>query len=343
MRALLMLALIGANSNAFCGEWTKLAPLPDKEGFAGSFAGVSNGALLVAGGANFPDKKPWEGGAKVWHDRVFALESQNEEWIEAGKLPRPLGYGVSVTHRGGMVCVGGSDSQRHYADAFRLEWNDGKLVTAKLPELPKPFANGCGALVGDVLYVAGGQEPPGTELTLKTAWRIDLSATEPKWERIEDCPGSGRMLAAAAACDGSFWLIGGVELVTGKDGKPQRRYLSDAYRYTPGKGWQRVADLPHAIAAAPSPALCDATGIYLLGGDDGAQVGLAPDKHRGFSKQIYRYDAMTANWADAGKLSDPRVTAPAVCWDGAWLVPSGEVRPGVRSPEVLVFRPEMKE
>lgn len=37
-------------------EWAKLAPLPDKEGFASPFAGVIAGKLVVAGGANFPDK-----------------------------------------------------------------------------------------------------------------------------------------------------------------------------------------------------------------------------------------------------------------------------------------------
>ncbi|HSF44549.1 MAG TPA: hypothetical protein VLA58_01020, partial [Chitinophagaceae bacterium] len=36
--------------------------LPDTEGMAGMFAGQSNGRLFCMGGANFPDKKPWEGG-----------------------------------------------------------------------------------------------------------------------------------------------------------------------------------------------------------------------------------------------------------------------------------------
>ena len=35
-------------------------PVPDMHGFAGAFTGVSNGRLLVAGGANFPVKPPWE-------------------------------------------------------------------------------------------------------------------------------------------------------------------------------------------------------------------------------------------------------------------------------------------
>ena len=40
-------------------EWKQLADLPDVEGFAGSYAGVSNGALIVCGGANFPEKPLW--------------------------------------------------------------------------------------------------------------------------------------------------------------------------------------------------------------------------------------------------------------------------------------------
>ena len=78
-------------------DWQALPALPDKEGFAGSFAGVSRGALLVAGGANFPEKRPWEGGTKVWYDRVFALEPGGAAWRDAGRLPCANGYGVAAT------------------------------------------------------------------------------------------------------------------------------------------------------------------------------------------------------------------------------------------------------
>jgi len=46
----------------------KIAELPsinfhDKNpGVAGAFPGITGDKLIVAGGANFPDKKPWEGG-----------------------------------------------------------------------------------------------------------------------------------------------------------------------------------------------------------------------------------------------------------------------------------------
>ena len=38
--------------------WDSLSSIPDREGMAGMFAGVSGGALFCMGGANFPDKRP---------------------------------------------------------------------------------------------------------------------------------------------------------------------------------------------------------------------------------------------------------------------------------------------
>lgn len=343
MRACVVAAVLLAASAAAAGSWDRLASLPDKEGFAGAFAGVSSGALLVAGGANFPDKKPWEGGKKVWSDAVFVLERPDGEWRLAGRLPRPLGYGVSATYNDGIICVGGGHAGRNFADVFRLEWKDGRLVTTPLPPLPRPVANACGVMVGDSLYIAGGQETPDAVTTLKTVYRADLSAETLVWEATETWPGPGRMLATAAGFDGKFWLVGGVDLAPDGDSSTARKYLRDAYCYDPAAGWERIADLPIPLAACPSPAPVDDSGFDVLGGDDGSQVGVAPDRHRGFRTDVLRFDAITKAWAEAGTLPAPRVTTPCVLWDRAWVIPSGEARPGVRSPEVWRFRPEAKE
>ena len=69
-------------------DWRSLPALPDAEGFAGVFAGVSDGAMLVAGGANFPEAPPWRGGTKTWYDSVFALTDPQGEWQRLGRLPR---------------------------------------------------------------------------------------------------------------------------------------------------------------------------------------------------------------------------------------------------------------
>src|SRR5262245_15169524 len=68
--------------------WKSLPPIPDPVGFAAPFAGVSGGALIVAGGANFPDAMPWEGGQKVWYDAVYALPEPDGKWLTGFKLPR---------------------------------------------------------------------------------------------------------------------------------------------------------------------------------------------------------------------------------------------------------------
>lgn len=334
--------LVGGEVSAGEWKWKRLASLPDQEGFAGAFAGVAADALIVAGGANFPGEKPWNGGTKVWYDGVFVLERPDGAWSKAGNLPRPLGYGVCVTHRGGVVCVGGGDADRNYADAFRLDWTKGRLLTTTLPPLPEPRANAAGALVGDVLYVVGGQEAPDSRATSKTAWTIDLAAATPRWREIAPCPG-GRMLAVAASFDGAFWLAGGVDLIIGEGEKIERRYSKNAYRHHPRDGWRRIADLPDPLAAGPTPAPTDATGFLILGGDDGTQVGTAPDAHRGFSKRILHYDPTSDRWTDSGALAAPRVTVPCVIWNKAWVVPSGEARPGIRSPEVWAATPEPKE
>src|SRR4051794_13907380 len=69
--AILALRLTAPASFAAPLVWRPLPDLPDPLGLAGAFAGVSSGALLVAGGANFPNGMPWDGGAKVWQDRVW--------------------------------------------------------------------------------------------------------------------------------------------------------------------------------------------------------------------------------------------------------------------------------
>ena len=339
IRGLLIPAVLLSACAHAAGGWRQLPSLPDSEGFAGSFAGVSNGVLLVAGGANFPKGRPWEGGTKAWYDTVFALETPKGQWKVAGRLRRPMGYGVSVTHYDSLICVGGADAMRHYADACRLEWKDSRLVTTDLPPLPTPVANACGALVGDTLYVVGGIDKPDAVRTSKSTYQIDLAAPKPAWRQIEPCPGTGRMLAVAAAFDGAMWVAGGVDLIAGADGRTSRRYLSDSYRYKRGSGWTRVADLPHPVAAAPSPAPSDPSGFLILGNDDGSQIATSPDRHPGFDKTILRYDARFDRWRQEGQTPAPRVTTSCVPWNGSWVVPSGEARPGVRSPEVWSFTP----
>ena len=235
-----------------------------------------------------------------------------------------------------VVCAGGSDAQRHYSDVFVMRLVGEELQFENLPPLPRPLANGAGALLGNTLYVAGGSETPEATNALQDFWALDLAAAQPQWRELAPWPGPARILAVAAVQDGAFFLASGVELFSDADGKPARRYLRDVYRYKPGVGWKRVADLPHPTAAAPSPApALGQSAFVILGGDDGSKVGFQPiAEHPGFPKTILAYHTITDTWKPLGEVPAARVTTPTVKWNDDWVVPSGEMRPGVRSPEV---------
>jgi solute:Na+ symporter, SSS family len=319
-------------------RWSELPPLPDPEGFAGSFAGVSQGALVVAGGANFPEKRPWEGGRKVWHDRIFVLEPGAATWRIAGQLPRASGYGVSLTIPEGVLFIGGGDAERNFAEVWLAQWDSssgGRIRFLEMPSLPRPLAMQSGGLAGRTVYVAGGLDRPDATQAQRVAFALDLDGLERGWRELEPWPGSERFLATGGVQDGAFYLIGGARLMPGPGGAVQREWLRDGWCYRPGAGWKPIADLPQPMVAAPSPAPAFGPAhLLVLGGDDGSLVATAPREHPGFPRTVWAYHAVTDTWARFGELPFSLVTTAAVPWDGGWVIPGGEARPGVRSTEV---------
>lgn len=317
-------------------SWSKLPPLPDKHGFAGAFEGVSNGALIVAGGANFPDDPPWLGGKKAWSDRIFVLEKPDGEWKTGFTLPFPNGYGVSITTDKGLLCIGGSDADKHFSDVFLLEWMNGSIKRTDFRPVPRAVAYAAGARIGNVIYVAGGSETPSSTEALKTFWSLDVSIPGAKWQELQTWKGAARMLSIAAANNGAFYLFGGTSLSADIDGKPKRAYLKDAFRYQPKKGWTRIAALPNTMLGSQTPAaVFGRSQILIFGGDDGSKTGFQPvEKHPGFSDEILAYDEHKDVWTKNGTAPAAHVTTALVKWRGGFVIASGEIRPGVRSPEV---------
>ena len=342
-------------------EWSQLPPLPNPVGLAGPFVGVSNDVLIIAGGANFPDGPSWEGYPKVWYDQVFVLTEPEAKWTSGFKLKRPLGYGVSVTWDEKIICLGGGDKNQHYADAFVLHWTGLKLETISLPSMPRPCAFSAGVLVGNIVYVAGGQESPSSTEALGNFWALDLSgaAQNMKWEQLEPWPGKARILPVMATQEGDVFLISGARLYKGTDGKATREFLTDCYRYNPqSKRWKRIADAPRPIVAAPNPGIpFGHAHILFLSGDDGENFFRAAelkDKHPGFPCDLFVYHTVTDTWtkmgefpkripSDLGKYRNagtwPPVTTTITKWKGRYVVPTGEARPGVRTPNVFWAQP----
>lgn len=363
--ALLMTETAKAQAPSRVSElsWTTLAPLPHIRGVAGAFAGTTGTAheiLVVAGGANFPDQPPWTGGTKAWHAATYTFREAAGTWSSSTPLPRPLGYGVSASYNGRVWCVGGGDAVGHVRSTLTLSWDDFtkslKVETDALPPLPEAMALGSGVLVDSRLFIAGGQTRPTATEALGTLWSIDLAmpAKERQWTIHPAWPGPKRILPVMGTCRGKVILVSGAELkpveAIGDHGQATgvtRRFLSDAYEFDPtAESWRRLADCPVPIVAAPSPAIpIDASQLAFLPGDDGSlffrQKELAGN-HPGFPRTIYIYDSLHDVWQTAGVIPDhvrPAVTTPTVAWRDGWIVPTGEVQPGVRSPQIVRITP----
>jgi solute:Na+ symporter, SSS family len=377
--------------------WSILPPLPPaagqsrQPGVASPFVGVHGNALIVAGGANFPEKMPWDGGAKKWWDDIWVLEKKSDgsvQWVggKSFKLPRPVGYGASVSTPEGIVCAGGSDAERCYADVFLLSWDARakEIRRTALPPMPEPLANMASALVGDTLYVAGGQHVMAGAVPTAVFWSLDLSQrnrpADFKWKVLPTWPGPPRVLAIAASgrsARGEEWF-----LFSGRAperGKPTR-LLTDAYAFDPKAGsWRTLASVNGGAGVcvmAGTTATVTENQILIFGGDRGdlfreleshdleierlrakatAETGAAErakldqqinehlaakrkiyETHPGFSREVLSYDPQRDAW---GVLMRAPVALPvtttAAKWGNDVIIPSGEIRPGVRTADVV--------
>lgn len=123
-------------------RWSRLGALPRpqgsevQDGVAGAFAGVSGGAVLVAGGTNFPGSNArfeagtlyaHEGLTKTWYSDVYAL--LGNRWTRVGQLPQAQAYGASVQNGNEVVMIGGElTGGTASRQVFSLEWQDGHVV-----------------------------------------------------------------------------------------------------------------------------------------------------------------------------------------------------------------------
>ncbi len=314
-------------------NWRQLPDIPDPEGFAGSYAGVHENILIVAGGANFPEKPLWEGGPKRWTNRIFALASPDAGWTEPASLPQPLGYGATASIPAGVLCIGGSNAGGAVSDVFLLRWNGTGIEIEQWPALPVTLTGHAAAVLDGKVYVMGGSINPGEQDAESRMWVLDTAAPSSGWREAPALPGRGRFLHQMAALDGRIYVLGGIGLKQG-DGKMVRDMLTEAWSYSPQTGWQPLADLPYTVAAAPTPAPVFAGCIHLLGGDDATITGYTPQNHPGFHNQSLVYTPAADSWHPGGSIGAARAVLPCAEWNGMAVIVNGEQRPGKRSNQI---------
>ena len=314
--ALLLLAfgLSGGASGADL-EWTDLPPLPYPGGVDGAFFAVIDSRLVVAGGVRAEDGAAGEGypGATT---SAWVLDAPESSWRESTPLPEPAAHGASVSSGTFAAFAGGSrgDGSGHLDTAYRVSFSGEDLVYQQLPSLPQPRARAGAAVLDNMIYLAGGLTGDRGVVPTDEVIRMSLDAAEPAWERAPPLPGPPRHSAGIAAQDGAVFLVGGagsLQLADEAGGIPA---LADSYRFTPERGWTRIADRPfpaigEAIALGPTHIVSLATGGFPGG-------------------NALAYHTVTDTWVNLGETPSTARLASATAWNETLAVVGASATPG---------------
>lgn len=182
-------------------------------------------ALYVYGG-NTGEAHDYHTGVQSDQLLKLDLKAQSKGWSILSQGLRLQGLGM-VAYKDKLIIAGGftamnlegepqdlrsQDSVRLF-DLTNNTWKD-------LPPLPEARSSHDAAIIGDKLYVVGGwtlQGVGGKSQWLDTAWALDLSNPEAKWEALANTPFHHRALSVVAH-KGKLFAIGGMQ----KDGGPTK-------------------------------------------------------------------------------------------------------------------------
>jgi len=356
-------------------SWKTIATLQDSDGapsigFAGAINAVCSESLIVAGGANFPEKMPWEGGKKYYSDDVHVLQKKNGSYFwnskASAKLPEPIAYPGNTSTEKGVVYAGGENENGISAKAYLLNLNStrNQLNIESLPDLPLALTNLALTSIENVVYAIGGDQEKASSSCL---FSIDLDSKDPRWKNLPDLPIAlaNSVAVSQNGPDGkNIYVIGG----RAKHPSGISDLNSTVYIYNPRtQSWKSGAAISDGnkttnFSAGNGVPIAENL-ILITGGDNGevfhqiesylsqiAKATSAEEKseftakknqlvinHKGFSRSLLIYNTLLDSWSKLGDLPFPaRVTATATKWDNNVILSSGEIKPGVRTPDIMM-------
>lgn len=351
--------------------WSKVAQLKNRDGsislgFAGAINAVTNNVLVVAGGANFPDHMPWEGGRKYYSKEIHILQKFGDvfSWDAAvsSTLPVAIAYCGYTSTEFGVVYAGGENEAGLSKAAFLLQWNpEAHEVEVKpLPDLPVALTNIGLSHLNNVVYAAGGDQQSNSS---NEVYSLDLNNQSSQWKKLPDMP-VALANSLVVAQQGKLFVIGGRT----KTASGISDLQSSTYVYDPVKeSWSSLAPIAESksfsnFSAGAGLALGEDY-ILVTGGDNGevfhqietyiaqiAKTDSAEEKarlmakknalsihHQGFDRDVLLYHIEKNQWTKIGELPFPApVTTSAALWEGSIVLSNGEVSPGVRTPHVML-------
>lgn len=328
MRYLIRLSLIAFSLLLLsCSNGEKVVQMPslDGIGLSGHYAGQIGDRLFVAGGSNFPDKPLTEGGKKVFHDEIWALGDKG--WDLMGTLPEPSAYGAYFSSGDGILIMGGANSGGTLNKVWMLATEEG---VEELDTLPKPLEQTAWYCTEDRIIIAGG-------LSNGEPSRDIYAHNGEEWKFIDTLPRP--LVQAVATMSGDTLCIwGGFDPIA-------KKAVTGGYALNLKTGeWSfRDSDITF-VGSAPLDG-------YAAGGCDPqiftAALGLSGEELHNYQMQspdYFRFRGELLQFKDgewALVTASPglaRAGAAVAFWQDGIVSIGGELKPGVRTPEVWMVK-----
>ena len=350
-------------------EWKTIAELPPFReqsksiGVAGPVVGIINNKLIVAGGANFPDKMPWQGGKKIYYNNISIFNKEKEQVFQEkiqNSLTSNIAYAANCITPLGVVYAGGENELGLSDKVYLLQWDEASnsMRQTKLPDLPVETTNGSLVCIDNTIYFLGGETLTNTT---NQFYSLNLIKINQGWMTLPVLPKPlSNMVVVAQYLDGQkqIYLMGG----RAKQKNGISDFSSDVYSFDIHlKIWDKKKSLPYPLSAGTGAVFSEKY-ILLFGGDRGerfnkveqtiSNINLEKDElrkenlisiknkllesHPGFSNEILLYNTQKNIWLSNGFIPfNTSVTTNLVPWGDEIIIPSGEIKAGVRTPRII--------
>lgn len=336
-------------------------------GIAGPMTGVHQGMLLLGGGANFPERMPWENGRKKYYDDLNVYSIDGLKFIEHLKLPYSTAYGANCSTPQGVIYAGGENETGLSDKALLIQWDSvsQKITIRNLANLPQEVTNASITFYRNVVYLMGGETSNGTSSNFLC---LDISNPNSKWKQLPSLPiplSHAVAVTQSPRDPGNIFLIGGRT----KKGNGVSVIHATVYKYNINeKSWIKKTSMPYGLSAGTGIAL-NTSHILMFGGDTGATFSVVEalmtaiqnerdeikkqalvvrknkiqSEHPGFSREILVYNIAQDSWTTLGTIPfETPVTTTAIESGNEVIIPSGEIKAGIRTPRLLIGRLSMK-
>ena len=360
---------VGQSKKVISIEWKTIAELPpfrDQSksiGIAGPVVGIINNKLIVAGGANFPDKMPWQGGKKIYYNSISIFNKEKEQVFQEkiqNSLTSNIAYAANCITPLGVVYAGGENELGLSDKVYLLQWDEASnnLRQTKLPDLPVETTNGSLVCIDNTIYFLGGET---LTYTTNQFYSLNLNKINQGWMTLPVLPKPlSNMVVVAQHLNGQkqIYLLGG----RAKQKNGISDFSSDVYSFDIHlKIWDKKKSLPYPLSAGTGAVFSEKY-ILLFGGDQGerfnkveqtiSNINLEKEQfkkenlisiknkllesHPGFSNEILLYNTQKNIWLSNGFIPfNTSVTTNLVQWGDEIIIPSGEIKAGVRTPRII--------